>query len=101
MKRTHRIREDHTETPEWMLQKKCPHKAKYLAGRRILPKGITGKEKFTDLMQNAFLAYNSARLREGCELYTEKMLEPDVTVGMSLAGALTPAVGIHPVGESQ
>jgi deoxyhypusine synthase len=91
MKRTHRIREDHTETPEWMLQKKCPHKAKYLAGRRILPKGITGKEKFTDLMQNAFLAYNSARLREGCELYTEKMLEPDVTVGMSLAGALTPA----------
>ena len=91
MKRTHRIREDHSETPDWMRKKKCPHKDKYLAGRRILPKGITGKEKTTDLIQNAFLAYNSARLREGCELFTNKMLEPDVTVGMSLAGALTPA----------
>ena len=91
MKRTHRIREDHTETPDWLLQKQCPHKAKYLAGRRILPKGITGKEKFSDLIESTFLAYNSARLREGCELFTQKMLEDDVTVGMSLAGALTPA----------
>jgi len=91
MKRTHRVREDLSETPDWLVRKKCPNKGKYLSGRRILPKGITGKEKLGALIENAFLAYNAARLREGCELFTQKMLEPDVTVGMSLAGALTPA----------
>lgn len=91
MKRAHRIREDKSDTPEWLQNKECPHKAQYLAGRRIMPKGITGKEKLSDVMQNSFLAYNSARLREGCELFTQKMLESDVTVGMSLSGALTPA----------
>ncbi len=91
MKRQGRLRTDLTETPDWLRKKKCPHKDKYLSGRRILPKGITGKEKLTDLMDETFLAYNAARLREGCELFTQKMLEPDVTVGMSLAGALTPA----------
>jgi len=91
MKRTHRIREDLSEMPDWLVKKKCPNKARYLSGRRILPQGVTGKEKLTDLMHNAFLAYNSARLREGCELFVTKMLQPDVTVGMSLAGALTPA----------
>jgi len=91
MKRTQRLREDISETPDWLVKKKCPNKARYLSGRRIQPKGITGKEKLGELIENAFLAYNSARLREGCELFTRKMLEPDVTVGMSLAGALTPA----------
>jgi len=91
MKRTHRMREDVSELPDWLRAKKCPHKKKYLSGRRILPKGITGREKLTALMNETFLAYNSARLREGCQLYVEKMLEEDVTVGMSLAGALTPA----------
>jgi len=91
MKRTHRVREDLSETPDWLVKKKCPNKGRYLSGRRVLPKGITGKEKLGELVENAFLAYNAARLREGCELYTRKMLDPDVTVGMSLAGALTPA----------
>lgn len=91
MKRTHRMREDISDLPDWMKQKKCPNKHKYLSGKRILPKGLTGKESLEDVMDNAFLAYNGARLREGCRLYSEKMLEDDVTVGMSLAGALTPA----------
>jgi deoxyhypusine synthase len=85
------MRKDLTDLPEWMKKKECPHKDQYLSGKRIMPKGITGKEKLADLMDNAFLAYNSARLREGCDLYARKMLEDDVTVGMSLAGALTPA----------
>lgn len=38
-----------------------------------------------------FQAYNSGRLREVCQIYASKMLQPDVTVGMSLTGALTPA----------
>lgn len=63
----------------------------YLAGRRIFPTGIQGGERVADVMEQAFLAYNAARLREAAQLLTQKMLEPDVTVGMSLAGALTPA----------
>jgi len=67
-------------------------KKRYLRGQRILPKPITGKEALPDLMDSAFLAYNAGRLQEGARLFTERMLANDaVTVGMSLAGALTPA----------
>jgi deoxyhypusine synthase len=65
--------------------------SKFLRGRRIDPKPITGSTKLVDLVDNAFLAYNAARLREACWLFTQKMLEPDVTVGVTLTGALTPA----------
>src|SRR5436853_7622856 len=44
-----------------------------------------------ELVEQSFLAYNAARLREACQLFVEKMLADDVTVGMSLTGALTPA----------
>lgn len=71
--------------------KECPGRQRYLSGRRILPKPITGKEKASQLLDGAFLAYNAARLREGCELLVQRILQPDVTVAMSLAGALTPA----------
>jgi deoxyhypusine synthase len=91
MKRQPRVRTDLSETPDWLVKKKCPRKDQYLSGRRILPKGITGKEKLGQMMDEVFLAYNSARLREGCQLFVRKMLQSDVTVGMSLAGALTPA----------
>jgi deoxyhypusine synthase len=64
---------------------------RYLQGRRIDPHPITGSDSVVDLIDNAFLAYNAARLREACWLFTEKMLAPDVTVGVSLTGALTPA----------
>ena len=65
--------------------------SKFLRGRRIDPKPITGNTKLVELVDNAFLAYNAARLREACWLFTQKMLEPDVTVGLTLTGALTPA----------
>jgi deoxyhypusine synthase len=86
-----RVRKDLTEIPDWLRKRECPHKAKYMSGRRIMPAGITGQEKLPTLMDRTFLAYNAARLRQGCELYTNKMLSPDTFVGMSLAGALTPA----------
>jgi deoxyhypusine synthase len=63
----------------------------YLHGRDISPGPIQGGETAADLVDRTFLAYNAARLREGCRLFSERMLEPDVTVGMSLTGALTPA----------
>ena len=65
--------------------------SKFLRGRRIDPKPITANVKLTDLVDGAFLAYNAARLREACWLFTHKMLAPDVTVGVTLTGALTPA----------
>jgi deoxyhypusine synthase len=89
--RTSRYREDLSETPDWLKQKKCPHRDKFMSGKRILPRNLTGKESLVKIIDDTFLAYNGARLKEGCQLFTGKMLAPDVTVGMSLSGALTPA----------
>lgn len=63
---------------------------RHLSGKRIFPEPLTGKESLVEVIDRAFTAYNGARLREACELLTQKMLAPDVTVGMSLSGALTP-----------
>jgi len=63
----------------------------HITGPRIEPPAITGKESAADLIESAFLAYNAARLKEGARLLVERMLEPDVTVGLSMTGALTPA----------
>lgn len=65
--------------------------SKFLRGGRIDPRRIDGTESAADLIDNTFLAYNAARLREACQLFTKKMLEPEVTVGLTLTGALTPA----------
>ena len=67
------------------------HKSKFLQGKRIDPAPITNKTTVADLIDESFLAYNAARLREACQLFTKRMLEPEVTVGMSITGALTPA----------
>ena len=66
-------------------------KSRFLRGQRIDPRRITGKESVVDLIEGTFLAYNAARLREAAQLFTDKMLQPDVTVGLTLTGALTPA----------
>ena len=87
---------DEIQLPKSFVSK-YPHKfdkgkKRYLSGQRILPKPITGKEKLADLIDQTFLAYNAARLQEACRLFAEKMLAKDSTVvGMSVAGALTPA----------
>jgi deoxyhypusine synthase len=64
---------------------------KFLGGGKIEPHPISGSMTVDELVDSAFLAYNAARLREACHLFTAKMLEPDVTIGLSLTGALTPA----------
>ena len=66
-------------------------KSGYLAGKRIDPKPLSGKETVWQAIDQAFTSYNGARLREGCHLLAGKMLAKDSTVGMSLTGALTPA----------
>lgn len=66
-------------------------KSRLLHGNQILPDGIAGGARVRDMIDDAFMAYNAARLREACKVFTESMLQDDVTIGMSLTGALTPA----------
>jgi deoxyhypusine synthase len=58
---------------------------------RIDPRPIDGNVSVTELVDRTFLAYNAARLREACQLFARRMLDPDVTIGVSLTGAMTPA----------
>ncbi len=66
-------------------------KNKYLHGKAIERAPIKGSMPVDLLVDTHFQAYNAGRLREACQLFVEKMLEPDVTIGMSVTGALTPA----------
>src|SRR5215217_3673124 len=66
-------------------------KSKFLRGKLIDPAPTEKNIAVADLIDESFLAYNAARMREACHLFTQKMLEPEVTVGVSLTGALTPA----------
>jgi len=68
---------------------------KYLCGKRILPKGIQKKDSVAHIIDETMLAYNGGRLRAACLLLKEKYSKQNVMVGMSLAGALTPA-GLGP-----
>ena len=66
-------------------------RSRYLSGARILPPPVGKRMPASELIERTFLAYNAGRLREGARLLSERMLKPDVTVGLSLTGALTPA----------
>jgi deoxyhypusine synthase len=65
--------------------------SRHLSGPRIDPARIEPGMTVADLVDGTFASYNAGRLREGCRLFTEKMLDHDVTVGVSITGALTPA----------
>ncbi len=67
------------------------NQSKFLRGKRIDPTPISKTTSIADLIDESFMAYNGARLREACQLFDKKMLEPDVTIGVTLTGALTPA----------
>lgn len=75
-------------------KKECPGKAKYLAGKRVLPKPISKDSDIAAVIDNMD-AYNGGRLRAACQLLRDKYSQEDVTIGLSLAGALTPA-GLGP-----
>ena len=67
------------------------NKSKYLQGKRIAPAPITKETSIVQLIENNFQAYNAARMREGAQLFADRMLRDDVTVCLTLTGALTPA----------
>ena len=72
----------------------CPGKKQYLSGKRILPKPISKDTNIVSLVDNMD-AYNGGRLRAACQLLKDRYSQEDVTIGLSLAGALTPA-GLGP-----
>jgi deoxyhypusine synthase len=65
--------------------------SRFLMGKKIDPTPITSGITAADLVDNNMVAYNGARLREAAMLLTQKCLRPNVTVGVTLTGALTPA----------
>ncbi len=52
-----------------------------------------GSADVRQLIDHGFQAFNAGRLSEACRIFTDKMLEPsnDTTIGLTVAGALTPA----------
>ncbi|BAY33796.1 deoxyhypusine synthase [Nostoc carneum NIES-2107] len=60
-------------------------------GQKIAPTPMSADIGVVDLIDNYFTAYNSARLREICQLLSREVLTDGVTVGVSLSGAMTPA----------
>jgi deoxyhypusine synthase len=67
--------------------------AEYLGGERIHANRIAPGISAADLIDSAFQAYNAGRLNEAARLYANRMLDPeqDVTVCLTIAGAMTPA----------
>ena len=59
-------------------------------GVKLDPHPIAPGLSVRDLVDNHLYAYNAARLREACQLFARKIAEPDVTIGVTLSGALTP-----------
>jgi deoxyhypusine synthase len=59
-------------------------------GRKLDPEPLGKGTTVRDLVDNHFFAYNAARLREACHLLARRVMQPEVTVGVTLSGALTP-----------
>ena len=68
-------------------------KQTHLSGRRVGFYRPVGSPEVRRLIDDGFQAFNAARLSEACRIFTEKMLDPaeDTTIGLTMAGALTPA----------
>ncbi len=67
--------------------------AQYLRGKPITYYRPRGSQEVRQLVDGGFQAFNAGRLSEACHIFTEKMLAPasDTTIGLTVAGALTPA----------
>lgn len=59
-------------------------------GRKITPKPIPPNLSVQALVDEYFTAYNAARLREACQILVRKIFQPEVTVVLTITGALTP-----------
>ena len=64
-----------------------------LSGKPIRYYRPKGGLELRHLVDEGFQAFNAGRLSEACQIFSEKMLDPenDTTIGLTIAGALTPA----------
>jgi deoxyhypusine synthase len=85
-----------------MVSYRVPHRApgspargprQYLTGRPISYYRPTGHQAIRTLIDEGFQAFNAGRLSEACKIYADKMLAPrdQTTIGLTIAGAMTPA----------
>jgi deoxyhypusine synthase len=65
----------------------------YLSGKQIRYYRPRGSAEVRALIDGAFQAFNAGRLSEACHIFADKMLTPesDTTIGLTVAGAMTPA----------
>jgi deoxyhypusine synthase len=65
----------------------------FLTGKPIRYYRPRGSADIRRLIDDGFQAFNAARLGEACRIYTDKMLakSQNTTIGLTIAGALTPA----------
>jgi deoxyhypusine synthase len=78
-----------------------PHRApgsgaprtRFLTGKPIRHYRPAGSQDIRRLIDNGFQAFNAGRLSEACQIFADKMLAPEheTTIGLTMAGALTPA----------
>lgn len=78
-----------------------PHRApgapargqQYLSGKPIHSYRPQGSPQIRHLIDEGFQAFNAARLAEACQIFANKMLDPanNTTIGLTIAGAMTPA----------
>jgi deoxyhypusine synthase len=66
---------------------------KSLSGKPIANYRPQGDPGIRHLIDGGFQAFNAGRLSEACQIFAEKMLAPenDTTIGLTIAGAMTPA----------
>ena len=67
--------------------------ARHLRGKPIRYYRPRGDAGVRTLIDEGFQAFNAGRLSEACHVFTDGMLDPahDTTIGLTMAGALTPA----------
>jgi deoxyhypusine synthase len=65
----------------------------FLSGKPIRYYRPGGSQEIRHLVDEGFQAFNAGRLSEACQIFAEKMLAPEneTTIGLTMAGAMTPA----------
>ncbi|HYU78626.1 MAG TPA: deoxyhypusine synthase [Vicinamibacterales bacterium] len=65
----------------------------FLSGKPIRYYRPQGSRDIKHLIDEGFQAFNAARLGEACRIYADRMLAKahDTTIGLTIAGAMTPA----------
>ena len=87
---TREVRQCPTERPGRRATAKPEH---YLTGKAITYYRPRGSAEVRQLIDGGFQAFNAGRLSEACHIFADRMLTPenDTTIGLTVAGALTPA----------